>query len=66
MSENFSRRKFLQTAAVTTSAAVVLPGMTSASEKKEAAVALNIPPEIIRGARARQTSFARILPKLSR
>jgi sugar phosphate isomerase/epimerase len=44
MSENFSRRKFLQTAAVTTSAAVVLPGMTSASEKKEAAVALNKSP----------------------
>jgi len=44
MSEHFSRRKFLQTAAVSTSA-VMLPGIVSAtekkSEKKETEIALN-------------------------
>lgn len=43
MSEHFSRRKFLQTAAVSTSAAM-LPGLASAAEKKESAPALNKKP----------------------
>ena len=43
MSEHFSRRKFLQTAAVSTSA-VMLPGIASASQKKDSAPALNKTP----------------------
>ena len=40
MTTHFSRRKFLQTAAVSTSA-VMLPGIASATEKKESGISLN-------------------------
>jgi sugar phosphate isomerase/epimerase len=43
MNEHFSRRKFLQTAAVSTSA-IMLPGIASASQKKDSAPALNKTP----------------------